>query len=77
MTLPGSRALSQRWFVDTASNDLELLSHASQSLNHGLLLTAALGMEKDPGLASLEGDPCFVTLVAYAKKRPAATNPSE
>lgn len=58
-------------------NRSEALSLLRQALHHGLLPTAALGMEKDPGLASLRGDPRFVTLVAYAKKRAAATNPSE
>jgi len=48
-----------------------------QALGHGLLPTAALGMEKDPGLKSLRGDPQFDTLVAYAKERAAATKTSE
>lgn len=34
--------------------------------------SGALGMEKDPDLKSLQGDPRFVALVAYAKERVAA-----
>ena len=44
---------------------------------HGLLPTAALGMEKDPGLKSLQGDPRFEALVTYVKQRATATNTSK
>jgi tetratricopeptide (TPR) repeat protein len=58
-------------------NRTEALSLLRQALDHGLFPTAALGMEKDPGLKSLQGDPHFITLVAYAKQRAAATKTSE
>jgi len=53
-------------------NRTEALSLLRQALDHGLLPTGALGMEKDPGLKSLQGDPRFDTLVVYAKQRAAA-----
>jgi eukaryotic-like serine/threonine-protein kinase len=53
-------------------NRTEALSLLRQALDHGLLPTGALGMEKDPGLKSLQGDPRFDTLVVYAKQHAAA-----
>jgi len=48
-----------------------------QSVDHGLFPTAVLGMEKDHGLKSLQGDPRFEALVAYAKERAAARKTQE
>ncbi len=58
-------------------NRTEALSLLRQALDHGLLPTGALGMEKDPGLKSLQGDPHFDALVVYAKERAAATKTSQ
>ena len=40
----------------------------SQSVDHGLPRSDALGIEKDTDLASLHGDPRFAALVAHAKQ---------
>jgi serine/threonine protein kinase len=53
-------------------NRTEALSLLRQALDHGLFLTGALGMEKDPGLKSLHGEARFGALVAYAKEKAAA-----
>src|SRR5229473_4461998 len=53
-------------------NRTEALSLLHQALDHGLLLIRALGMENDPDLKSLHGDPRFDALVVYAKQRAAA-----
>src|SRR5258708_13473877 len=58
-------------------NRTEALSLLRQALDHGLLPTGALGMEKDPVLKSLQADPPFDTLLVYAKQRAAATKTSE
>ncbi len=49
-------------------NPTEALSLLRQALDHGLSPSAALGMEKDPDLKSLHGDPRFTALVAHAKE---------
>jgi len=53
-------------------NRTEALSLLRQALDEGLLPSDALGMEKDPDLKPLHGDPQFDALVAYAKERVAA-----
>src|SRR5216684_1023813 len=53
-------------------NRTEGLSLWREALDHGLLLIRALGMENDPDLKSLHGDPRFDALVVYAKQRAAA-----
>jgi eukaryotic-like serine/threonine-protein kinase len=53
-------------------NRTEALSFLRQALDHGLFPSDALGMEEDPDLKSLHGDPRFDALVAYAKERAAA-----
>src|SRR5713226_1541090 len=53
-------------------NRTEALSLLRQALDHGLFLIRALGMENDPDLKSLHGDPRFDALVVYAKQRAAA-----
>ena len=53
-------------------NRTEALSLLRQAVDHGVALHWALGMEKDPDLQSLHGDPRFDALVAYAKERAAA-----
>ena len=58
-------------------NRTEALSLLRQALDQGLPPTGALGMEKDPGLKSLQEDPRFQALVVYAKQRAAATKTSE
>jgi tetratricopeptide (TPR) repeat protein len=55
-----------------SGNRTEALSLLRQALDHGFLPTGALGMEEDPGLKSLQGDPRFDALVVYAKQRAAA-----
>jgi hypothetical protein len=52
-------------------NRSEALSLLRQALDHGLSGTA-LDMEKDSDLKSLNGDPSFDGLVAYARQRVAA-----
>ena len=58
-------------------NKTKAFSLLRQALDHGLPPTGALGMEKDPGLRSLQGDPHFDALVVYAKQRVATTKTSE
>jgi eukaryotic-like serine/threonine-protein kinase len=60
-----------------SGNRTEALSFLRQAIDHGLSATGDLGMEKDGDLKSLNGDARFVALVAYAKKRAAATKTSE
>jgi serine/threonine protein kinase len=50
----------------------ESLSYLREAVDHGLSPGMALGMEKDPDLKSLHGDPRFEALVAHAKERAAA-----
>ena len=47
----------------------EALSLLREAADHGLSPTEALGLEKDPDLKSLHGDPRFSALVAHAKER--------
>ena len=47
-------------------NRTEALSLLRQAIDHGLPRDGALGMEKDPDLKSLHGDPRFVALIAHA-----------
>ena len=54
-------------------NRTEALSLLRQSIDHGLASADALGIETDPDLKSLHGDPRFDALVAYAKERAAAS----
>jgi serine/threonine protein kinase len=51
----------------------EALSLLREAVDHGLSAPGALGMDKDPDLKSLHGDPRFAALVAHAKERAAAT----
>jgi eukaryotic-like serine/threonine-protein kinase len=53
-------------------NRTEALSLLREAIDHGLSPDSALGMEKDPDLKSLHGDPRFDALVAYAKQKAAA-----
>ena len=46
----------------------EALQLLSEAIDHGLSPPDALGMEKDPELKSLHGDPGFDALVAHAKQ---------
>jgi tetratricopeptide (TPR) repeat protein len=50
----------------------EALSLLRQAVDHGLAPHTDLGLEKDPDLQSLHGDPRFAALVAHAKERAAA-----
>ena len=50
----------------------EALSVLSQAVDHGLSPSVDLGIDKDPDLKSLHGDPRFAALVAHAKERAAA-----
>jgi non-specific serine/threonine protein kinase/serine/threonine-protein kinase len=59
-------------YAARAGNSTEALSFLRQALDHGLSPDVALGIEEDPDLKSLHGDPRFVALVAYAKKHAAA-----
>ena len=58
-------------------NRAEALSVLRQAFDHGLFSTEALGMEKDPDLKSLQGDPRFDALVAYAENRATAAQTSK
>jgi serine/threonine protein kinase/Tfp pilus assembly protein PilF len=53
-------------------NRTEALSLLRQALDEGLSRSAALGLEKDPDLKSLHGDPRFEALVAKARQPAAA-----
>ena len=50
------------------------LSLLQEAVDHGLSRGDDLGIEKDPDLKSLHGDPRFDALVAHAKKRAAAAS---
>ncbi|HVN04508.1 MAG TPA: serine/threonine-protein kinase [Bryobacteraceae bacterium] len=50
----------------------EALSLLQDAVDHGLPPNVDLGIEKDPDLQSLHGDPRFPALVAHAKERAAA-----
>ena len=50
----------------------EAFSLLREAVDHGLPRSALLGLDKDPELKSLQGDPRFGTLVAHAKERAAA-----
>jgi non-specific serine/threonine protein kinase/serine/threonine-protein kinase len=50
----------------------EALSLLREAVDHGLRRDSDLGIEKDPDLQSLHGDPRFTALVAHAKERAAA-----
>jgi non-specific serine/threonine protein kinase/serine/threonine-protein kinase len=50
----------------------EALSLLREAVDHGLRPGADLGMDTDPDLKSLHGDPRFAALVAHAKERAAA-----
>jgi serine/threonine protein kinase len=49
----------------------EALAHLREAVDHGLQPGLDLGIEKDPDLKSLHGDPRFDALVAHAKERAA------
>jgi pentatricopeptide repeat protein len=50
----------------------EAFSLLREAVDHGLPPNADLGIEKDPDLKSLHGDPRFAALVAHAQERAAA-----
>ena len=50
----------------------EALSLLREAVDHGLPPADDLGIDKDPDLKSLHGDPRFAALVAHAKERAAA-----
>ena len=50
----------------------EALSLLHEAVDHGFAPMGDLGIEKDPDLKSLHGDPRFDALVAHAKERAAA-----
>jgi len=54
----------------------EALALLGEAIDHGLAPSEALGMEKDPDLKSLHGDPRLAALVAHAKERGAALKPN-
>jgi eukaryotic-like serine/threonine-protein kinase len=55
----------------------EALSLLREAVDHELPRNADLGIDKDPDLKSLHGDPRFAALVAHAKERAAAAqNPN-
>ena len=51
----------------------DALSLLRAAVDHGLPVGVRRGMDKDPDLASLHGDPRFDAIVAYAKQRAAAS----
>jgi len=51
----------------------EAFSLLREAVDHGLRASTDLGIEKDPDLNSLHGDPRFAALVAHAKEKAAAT----
>jgi len=53
----------------------DALSLVRSAVDHGLPVGIALGMDKDPDLQSLHGDPQFDALVAYARQRATALKP--
>jgi hypothetical protein len=50
----------------------EALVLIREAIDHGLTSDDTLGIETDPDLKSLHGDPRFTALVVETKKRPAA-----
>jgi serine/threonine protein kinase len=50
----------------------EALAHLREAVDHGLQPQFDLGIEQDPDLKALHGDPRFDALVAHAKERAAA-----
>jgi tetratricopeptide (TPR) repeat protein len=50
----------------------EALKHLREAVDHGLSSANSLGIQTDPDLKSLHGDPGFEALVAHAKERSAA-----
>jgi non-specific serine/threonine protein kinase/serine/threonine-protein kinase len=54
----------------------EAFSRLGEAVDHGLPPSDALGIDKDPDLKSLHGDPHFDALVAHAKARAAAQKPN-
>jgi non-specific serine/threonine protein kinase/serine/threonine-protein kinase len=50
----------------------EAIAHLREAVDHGLQPGFDLGIEKDPDLKSLHGDPRFAALVVHAKERAAA-----
>ena len=50
----------------------EARSLLREAVDHGLPAYADLGMDKDPDLKSLHGEPRFAALIAHAKERAAA-----
>jgi serine/threonine protein kinase/Tfp pilus assembly protein PilF len=50
----------------------EALAHLREAVDHGLYPSIDLGIEQDPDLKPLHGDPRFDALVAHAKERAAA-----
>jgi Flp pilus assembly protein TadD len=51
----------------------EAFSLLREAVDHGYSPSADLGIDKDPDLQSLHGDPRFTALVAHAKEKAAAT----
>ena len=62
--------------VAHGGNRDEALSLLRWAVDHGLSPVDDLGIEKEPDLKSLHGDPRFADLVAYAKQRAAAQKPN-
>lgn len=54
----------------------EALSLLREAVDHGMRVEGDLGLDKDPDLKSLQGDPRFTALVAHAKERATATQKS-
>jgi len=54
----------------------EALALLAQAIDHGLLPSTALAMDKDTDLTSLHGDPRFDALVAHAKQHATAASKS-
>jgi hypothetical protein len=53
-------------------NSAEFLTLLQEALDHGLSPDECLGIETDPDLKSLHGDPRFTVLIVESKKRAAA-----
>jgi len=54
----------------------EAFSLLTKAIDHGLVSSVALGMERAPELKSLRSDPRFEALIAHAKERAAAQKPN-
>lgn len=54
----------------------EALSLLREAVDHGMRVEGDLGLDKDPDLKSLQGDPRFTALVAHAKERATASQKS-